>query len=147
VSEHVFDETTKNGALPSALDERRAKGLCAMCGEPLTEKEKELEGVGGSYVRCDECVRQIAAGSFDGGVAESRNAPVAPGEVQGSRPASSVEYAALVCVECGETMGVETSTRNGQPCHIRCPRDYPGPVGDALRRLRDERVAAPESCL
>lgn len=41
------------------LDERRANGLCAMCGEPLTEKEKALEGVGGSYVRCDRCVRVV----------------------------------------------------------------------------------------
>ena len=28
-------------------------------GEPLTEKEKALEGVGGSYVRCDVCVQVV----------------------------------------------------------------------------------------
>jgi predicted amidophosphoribosyltransferase len=41
------------------LDYLRANGLCSMCREPLTEKEKALEGVGGSYVRCDECVQEI----------------------------------------------------------------------------------------
>jgi hypothetical protein len=46
------------------LDERRAAGLCSMCGERLSETEKALEGVGGSYVRCDECVREIQRGDW-----------------------------------------------------------------------------------
>ena len=58
--------------MTSLLDDRRAKGLCSMCGEPLTEKEKALEGVGGSYVRCDECVREIQRGDWN-------MAPGAPG--------------------------------------------------------------------
>ncbi len=53
--------------MSALLDERRAAGLCAMCGEPLTEKEKALEGVGGSYVRCDDCVRDINAVCGAGG--------------------------------------------------------------------------------
>lgn len=35
---------------------RRREGLCAKCGAPLSEKERALEGVGGGYVRCNECV-------------------------------------------------------------------------------------------
>jgi hypothetical protein len=40
----------------ATLDQRRRDGLCATCAKPLTERERALEGVGGSYVRCDDCV-------------------------------------------------------------------------------------------
>jgi hypothetical protein len=40
------------------LDYLRSNGLCSICREPLTDKEKTLEGVGGSYVRCNECVAE-----------------------------------------------------------------------------------------
>lgn len=50
--------------MTTLLDARRREGLCAMCGEPLTDKERALEGVGGSYVRCDECVREIQRGDW-----------------------------------------------------------------------------------
>ncbi len=53
-----------SGSVATTLDERRSRGLCAMCGEPLTEKERAMEGVGGSYVRCDECVREIMRGDW-----------------------------------------------------------------------------------
>jgi predicted amidophosphoribosyltransferase len=41
------------------LDQRRALGLCSLCGGRLTDKERALEGVGGSYVRCDDCVNEL----------------------------------------------------------------------------------------
>lgn len=43
----------------SLLDERRRMKLCARCGNTLTKREAALEGVGGSYVRCNRCVREL----------------------------------------------------------------------------------------
>lgn len=66
-----MSEQTNLGATASQslLKERSRNGLCSLCGAPLTEKEKALEGVGGSYVRCDECVQSIMRGdwAFPGG--------------------------------------------------------------------------------
>ena len=59
-----MDADREATAAALSLDEKRERGLCAMCGEPLTERERALEGVGGSYVRCDECVREIQRGDW-----------------------------------------------------------------------------------
>lgn len=59
-----------------------------MCGEPLTEKEKALEGVGGSYVRCDKCVREIQRGCVAlGENAEYSEIPQIADNVYASSPA------------------------------------------------------------
>lgn len=50
---------SRSAAPKRDLDYLREHGLCATCESPLTDEEKALEGVGGSYVRCDECVREI----------------------------------------------------------------------------------------
>lgn len=50
--------------MSATLDERRRDGLCATCGYALTDKERALEGEGGSYVRCDECVQSIMRGDW-----------------------------------------------------------------------------------
>lgn len=48
----------------STLELRRTLGLCSRCCRKLMPHEKELEGVGGSYVRCDRCTNEIVSGRY-----------------------------------------------------------------------------------
>lgn len=43
----------------STLQLRRNLGLCARCAHKLTERERALEGIGGSFVRCDRCTEEL----------------------------------------------------------------------------------------